>query len=409
MAELRSFRALRPRPDLASEVASVPYDVVDTAEARELAAGNPHSFLHVVRPEIDLSSETDIHDDAVYAQAPLALERLIEQGSLVRDGEKALYLYRQTMGDHVQIGVVGCGSVDEYDQDLIKKHEKTRPDKEDDRTRHVLTLGAHVGPIFLTYRGTRRIDAAVDSVTSTEAPLYDFVAADGVAHTVWRVPDSVELETAFREVPALYVADGHHRAASASRARATRREQAESFTGEEEVNFFLTVLFPGEQLKILPYNRVVHDLFEASNEGFLERLREVMEVTPGGPPSPDHKGAFAMYLGGEWFQVEAPREAVEVDHPVDSLDAAILQERVLAPILGIENQRTSTRIDFVGGIRGTDELARRVDSNGDGVAFSLFPVSVAELMAVADAGLVLPPKSTWFEPKLRSGLLIHEF
>ncbi|MCZ6726843.1 MAG: DUF1015 family protein [Acidobacteria bacterium] len=409
MAVLRSFRALRPRPDLASEVASVPYDVVDTTEARELAAGNPHSFLHVVRPEIDLPPETDIYDDEVYAQAPRALERLVEQGSLVRDAEKALYLYRQIMGDHAQIGVVGCASVDEYDQDLIKKHEKTRPDKEDDRTRHVLTLCAHAGPVFLTYRGTARIDAVIDSVTSTEAPLYDFVAVDGVAHTVWRVPDSVELEKAFQEVPALYVADGHHRAASASRARAARREQAESFSGEEEVNFFLTVLFPGEQLKILPYNRVVRDLFGASRAEFLERLREVMKVTPGGPPSPDHKGAFSIYVGGEWFQVEAPPEAIEADHPVESLDAAILQERVLGPILGIENPQTSTRIDFVGGIRGTDELARRVRDHGGGVAFSLFPLSVGELLAVADAGLVLPPKSTWFEPKLRSGLLIHEF
>ena len=409
MAELRSFRALRPRPDLASAVASVPYDVVDTAEARELARGNPHSFLHVIRPEIDLPPQTDIHDDAVYAQAPLALERLLEQESLVRDDERALYLYRQIMADHIQIGVVGCASVDEYDQDLIKKHERTRPDKEDDRTRHVLTLSAHAGPVFLTYRGTKRIDAAVDAVTSTAAPLYDFVASDGVAHTVWKVADSIELERAFREVPALYVADGHHRAASASRARAARREQAESFSGDEDANCFLTVLFPGEQLKILPYNRVVRDLQESSPEGFLERLREVMKVTPGGPPSPDHKGAFAMYLGGEWFEVEAPREAVEVDHPVDSLDAAILQERVLGPILGIDNPRTSTRIDFVGGIRGAEELARRVESNGGGVAFSLFPVSVGELMAVADAGLVLPPKSTWFEPKLRSGLLIHEF
>ncbi len=408
MAELRPFRALRPRPDLASKVASVPYDVVDTAEARELAAGNPHSFLHVVRPEIDLPPETDIHDDEVYEQAPRALARLVEDGSLLRDDDRALYLYRQIMGNHAQIGVVGCASVDEYDRDLIKKHEKTRPDKEDDRTRHVLTLSAHAGPVFLTYRGTARIDAAVESVTATEEPLYDFVAVDGVAHTVWKVPDPVELEEAFREVPALYVADGHHRAASASRARAARRDEAESFSGDEEVNSFLTVLFPGEQLQILPYNRFVHDLFGASEAEFLERLGEVMKVTPGGPPSPDRKGAFSMYLGGEWFHLEAPRAAVEADHPVDSLDAAILQERVLGPILGIDSPRTSTRIDFVGGIRGTDELVKRVRDTG-GVAFSVFPLGVGELMAVADAGLVLPPKSTWFEPKLRSGLLIHEF
>ncbi len=409
MAELRAFRALRPRSDMAARVASVPYDVVDTAEARELAEGNRYSFLHVVRPEIDLPEETGIHDDAVYEQAPRSLARLIEEGALFRDDEPALYLYRQIMDGHAQIGVVGCASVDEYDRDLVKKHEKTRPDKEDDRTRHVLTLSAHAGPVFLTYRGTERIDAAVASVVESEEPIYDFVAPDGVSHTVWRVSDPAELEAAFAEVPATYVADGHHRAASASRARAARREEASDFTGEEEVNFFLTVLFPGNQLRILPYNRVVHDLMDASPAEFLERLGRVMTVTPGGSPSPDRKGLFAMYLDGAWYQVEAPREAVEADDPVDALDAAILQDLVLRPLLGIDNPRTSSRITFVGGIRGTEELERRVEANGGGVAFSLFPVSMDELMAVADAGLVLPPKSTWFEPKLRSGLLVHEF
>jgi uncharacterized protein (DUF1015 family) len=409
MTVLRPFRALRPHPDRAPAVASVPYDVVNTAEARALAAGNPDSFLHVVRPEIDLPEGTDIHDDAVYAQAPRSLARLIEKGSLIRDAQEALYLYRQVMDDHVQIGVVGCASVDEYDQGLIKKHEKTRPDKEDDRTRHVLTLAAHAGPVFLTYRGTSRIDAAVEAVTSTQKPLYDFVAPDGVAHTLWRVTDFAGLEEGFREVPALYVADGHHRAASASRARATRRREATEFSGHEEVNYFLTVLFPAEQLKILPYNRVVHDLLASTPAEYLEQLRQVMTVTAGGPPHPDRKGAFSMFLDGEWFAVLAPQEALAVDHPVDSLDAAILQDRVLKPILGIEDPRTSTRIDFVGGIRGTDELETRVRRRGGGVAFSLFPVSVDELMAVADAGLVLPPKCTWFEPKLRSGLLTHQF
>ena len=409
MAELRAFRALRPRPDLAARVASVPYDVVDTDEARTLAAGNPQSFLHVVRPEIDLPPETDIHDDAVYAQAPKALERLIVEGTMVRDEEPALYLYRQIMDGHAQVGVVGCAAVDEYDRGLVKKHEKTRPDKEDDRTRHVLTLSAHAGPVFLSYRGTERIDAAVEAVISSQESLYDFVAPDGVAHTVWKVSDPAELEEAFREVPATYVADGHHRAASASRARAARREQAEVFTGDEEVNHFLTVLFPDDQLKILPYNRVVHDLAGASAAEFLDRLAGVMSVTPGGHPSPARKGLFAMYLDGDWYQVEAPREAVEAADPVDSLDAAILQDLVLAPLLGIDDPRTSSRISFVGGIRGTDELERRVEANGGGVAFSLYPVSMGELMAVADADRVLPPKSTWFEPKLRSGLLVHEF
>ncbi len=409
MTVLRSFRALRPHPDRAPAVASVPYDVVDTSEARALAAGNPDSFLHVSRPEIDLPEGTDIHDDSVYSQAPRSLARLMETGSLIQDQDKALFLYRQVMDDHVQIGVVGCASVDEYDQGLIKKHEKTRPDKEDDRTRHMLTLSAHAGPVFLTYRGTSRIDAAVEAVTSTRKPLYDFVAPDGVGHTVWRISDSADLEEAFGEVPALYVADGHHRAASASRARAARRDQSTDFSGKEEVNYFLTVLFPAEQLKILPYNRVVHDLLACTPAEFLTQLRKVMTVRTGAPPTPGRKGAFSMFLDGEWFHLEAPREALEVGHPVDSMDAAILQDRVLRPILGIEDPRTSTRIDFVGGIRGTDELETRVRGLGGGVAFSLFPVSVNELMAVADAGLVLPPKCTWFEPKLRSGLLTHEF
>jgi len=409
MTVLRSFRALHPRPDLAPSLASVPYDVVDSTEARALAAGNPHSFLHVIRPEIDLPEGTDSHDDAVYAQARRSLSRLIEQGSLVRDKQKALYLYRQIMGDHVQTGVVGCASVDEYDKGLIKKHEKTRPDKEEDRTRHMLALSAHVGPVFLTYEGTARIDAAVAAVASTEKPLYDFEAPDGVRHAVWRVPAAADLEAAFNEIPAFYVADGHHRAAAASRARATRRRETKDFNGTEEVNHFLAVLFPAAQLKVLPYNRVVHDLNGNTEKQFLDQLRQVMDVTAGGASSPGRKGEFSMFLGGTWYRLQAPREAVEVDHPVDSLDAAILQERVLGPLLGIQDPRTSARIDFVGGIRGTHELEERVRKLGDGVAFSLFPVGVDELMAVADAGLVLPPKSTWFEPKLRSGLLTHEF
>jgi uncharacterized protein (DUF1015 family) len=409
MTVLRSFRALRPHPDLASSVASVPYDVISSAEARALAAGNPDSFLHVIRPEINLPEETDIHADEVYAQGPRALARLLKRGSLVRDEQAAMYIYRQIMDDHVQIGVVGCASVDEYDQDLIKKHEKTRPDKENDRTRHMLTLSAHAGPVFLTYRGNSSINSLVETIISTQKPLYDFVAPDGVTHTVWRVTASKGLEEAFKAIPALYVADGHHRAASASRARAERQRAATEFNDNEEVNSFLTVLFPAEQLKILPYNRVVHDLLENTPAEFLARIQEVMTLTPAGEPIPDRKGVFSMFLDGKWFRLEAPREALEIDHPVDSMDAAILQDRVLGPLLDIQDPRTSTRIDFVGGIRGTQELAARVKKLGGGVAFSLFPVSVGELMAVADAGLVLPPKSTWFEPKLRSGLFTHEF
>ena len=312
------------------------------------------------------------------------------------------------MGDHSQVGVVCCSPVDEYDEGLIKLHEKTRPDKEDDRTRHVLTLSAHAGPVFLTYRGTPAIDAAVAAAIDSE-PLYDFVAPDGVGHTVWRVTDYQAIVDGFVEVPATYVADGHHRAKSASRAREARREANADHSGEERYNVFLTVLFPADQLAILPYNRVVHDLNGHTAEALLEAIGQVMTVTPDADPSPSERGRFAMYLGGTWYGLEAPAARTGDPDPVESLDAAILQADVLAPLLAIDNPRTSKRIDFVGGIRGTDELAQRVEERGDGVAFSLYPVSLDQLLAVADAGRVLPPQSTWFEPKLRSGLIVHEF
>lgn len=408
MAVLRPLKALRPPPDLAAKVASVPYDVVDTSEARALADGNPHSFLHVVRPEIDLAEGTDLYADAVYEQGRLGLERLVTDGSLVKDQDDALYVYRQTMGDHAQVGVVGRCSVDEYDEDLIKKHEKTRPDKEDDRTRHLLTMRAHPGPVFLTYRGSENIDGLVADVMDGE-PLYDFVAPDGVGHTVWRVTDHAALAHAFVDVPCTYVADGHHRSASASRARAAMREGNPAHEGSEDYNLFLAVLFPASQLQILAYNRVVHDLNGMDASAFLDRLGSVMEVAETASPAPDGRGRFSMYLDGRWYGLQAPPSAVEQDDPVASLDAAILQDLVLTPLLAIDDPRTSDRISFVGGIRGTDELARRVDQRGAGCAFSLFPLGVDQLMAVADQGKVLPPKSTWFEPKLRSGLIVHTF
>ncbi len=409
MAIVRPLHALRPAIDKAERVASVPYDVVDTEEARQLAAGNPHSFLHVIRPEIDLPAGTDPYADAVYETAGKNLAQLKSDGVLLKDAEPALYVYRQIMGDHTQTGVVGCCAVDEYDSDVIKKHEKTRPDKEDDRTRHVLSLSAHAGPVFLTYRGTFRIDELVGDIVDGQSPLYDLTADDGVQHTVWKVSDAGPLTAAFADVPALYVADGHHRSASASRARAARREQNDAHTGQEDYNFFLSVLFPADQLSILAYNRVVHDLGGMSAAAFLQKLGEVMDIVGPGDPEPDERGTFAMYLDGTWHQIRARKAALDNPDPVESLDAAILQSQVLAPLLGIENPRTDKRIDFVGGIRGTGELSRRVEARGGGVAFSLYPVSLDQLMAVADAGLVLPPKSTWFEPKLRSGLLVHEF
>jgi uncharacterized protein (DUF1015 family) len=403
MARLSPFRALRPRPELAAHVASVPYDVVDSEEARQLADGNPWSFLHVIRPEIDLPAGTDVHSPRVYAQAGIELRRLVAEGALLRDPEPALYLYRQVMDGRPQIGVMGCCSVEEYDRNLIRKHEKTRPDKEDDRTQHILSLQAHAEPVFLAYRGQPAIDELVATGSAGE-PLYDFTAADGVRHTVWRVADGRPLADAFAAVPALYVADGHHRSAAASRASAALRAGGH---GRGEHDVFLAVVFASEQLRILPYNRVVHDLDGLTPESFLARLRGVATVGDGGP-TPAGRGRFSMYLGGRWYEVAVPAERLDDPDPVAALDAAILQSLVLGPLLGIEDPRTSQRIDFVGGIRGSEELVRRVEARGGGVAFALHPVSLEQLMAVSDAGGVLPPKSTWFEPKLRSGLAVHE-
>ncbi len=409
MATLRSFPALRPRPELAARVASVPYDVVDREEARALAAGNESSFLHVVRPDIDLADEVDAHDASVHRQARIALDRLIDSDALLRDRERALYLYRQTMGEHTQIGVVGCCSVDDYDSDLIKKHEKTRSDKEADRTQHLLSLRAHAGPVFLTYRGIDSIDRLIADLQASTQPIYDFLAPDGVGHTVWRIANHRPLERAFESVPCFYVADGHHRSASASQARSDRRAANAEHRGDEAYNRFLAVLFPADQLQILAYNRVVHDLPGLGPAELLERLQESFELTADAAPTPPRRGCFSMYLEGRWYGLRAPRALLAQSDPVASLDAAILQSRVLGPLLGIDDPRTSSRVDFVGGIRGTSELERRVDARGAGVAFALHPLGVEQLMAVADAGRVLPPKSTWFEPKLRSGLLIHEF
>lgn len=414
MATVRRFKAVRPATaDLAARVASVPYDVVDTAEAAQLAAGNPISFLHVIRPEIDLPEGTDPHTDEVYEQGCKAYRQLIADGVLARDDEPALFAYRQIMNGHAQLGVMGCASVDEYDDDAIKKHEKTRPDKEDDRVRHLLSLPAHSEPVFLAYRDEPAIDAVVARIAAGE-PLYDFTAADGVQHTVWRADDAAarELETAFTAVPALYVADGHHRCAAASRARAAVRracaDRAGHDVGSVEADNFLAVVFPAGQLQILPYHRVVHDLNGMTADELLRRLCEVMSVGPGGPV-PSGRGRFSMYLADQWHELAAPESAIADPDPVASLDAAILQSLVLAPLLGIDDPRTSQRIEFVGGIRGPEELVRRVDRRGDGVAFALHPTSMAELMAVADASRMMPPKSTWFEPKLRSGLAVHEF
>ena len=404
---LHSFPAIRPAPALASRVAAVPYDVVDRDEAAELARGNPHSFLHVGRSDIDLPDDTDPHDPRVYSGARAALESFIAQGTLIRDREPSLYLYRQIMDGRSQVGVVGCVHVDDYENDVIRKHEKTRPDKEDDRTRHVLTLNAHAEPVFLAYRGEKRIDDLTAAVLRTE-PLYDFTAPDGVRHTVWQIPDSRALAHAFEAVPTAYVADGHHRSASAWRAGKERRAANPRHLGNEEYNWFLAVLFPADQLTILPYNRVVRDLAGKTAAAVLRDLAQVGRVTRTDNPRPPHPGSFCVYLERAWHRVELDPGSIDPADPIGSLDVSLLQDRVLGPILQVGDPRTDKRLEFVGGIRGTAELERRVNSGDMAIAFSLYPTTMEQLIAVSDAGKVMPPKSTWFEPKLRSGLFVHE-
>jgi uncharacterized protein (DUF1015 family) len=398
MAALFPFRALRPRSADAAEVAAVPYDVVDTDEARKLADGKPLSFLRVSRAEIDLPAGVNPYGDEVYARAQQNFAAL-KSRALVVESEPSVYFYRLRMGPHQQTGVAACYSLDEYDRDIIKKHERTRPDKEDDRTRHMLALRAQTGPVFLTYRSSDAVDRIAARVAQAP-PLFDFEAADGIQHTLWRATDADAAETVagFAALSTLYIADGHHRAASAARARAGLHGGAG--------NAFLAVAFPHDQVQILPYNRIVRDLGGLTGPAFIEALRARFSVDSG-PPVPARRGEIAMYFQGEWRTLR-PRVLPDPSDAIRSLDVSVLQDELLAPILGIHDIRTDTRIDFVGGARGTTALQRAVDTGGAAVAFSLFPVSVADLMAVSDAGAIMPPKSTWFEPKLRDGLLIHE-
>jgi uncharacterized protein (DUF1015 family) len=405
LMRIRAFQGLVPQPQSAPEVACVPYDVVDAAEAATLAAGRPHSLLHVDRAEIDLPAGTDPYSAAVYAKARENFFRLQHDRVLVREPEPCLYLYQQQMGAHRQRGLVAVCHVDDYDADLIKKHEKTRKDKEDDRTRLVDTLSANTGPIFLTYRDNARVNALVARLAEAR-PQHDFTAPDGIRHTVWRIAGGPEWVAAFEGVPVAYIADGHHRAASAARVARLRRERNPAHTGCEDYNWFLSVLFPAGELKILPYNRIVLDLNGLTPAALLERVRGVFGLEENAPATPAAPGQVSMYLGGRWHGLRCPVDP-RAD-PVARLDVSVLQERLLGPVLGIADVRTSKRIDFVGGIRGPGELVKRVDAHG-GVAFSMFPVTVAQLMDIADAGQIMPPKSTWFEPKLRSGLFVHTF
>jgi uncharacterized protein (DUF1015 family) len=401
MARIFPFRALRPAPAAAARVAAVPYDVVNADEARHLAADNPLSFLHVSRAEIDLPPESSPYSDEVYARAASNFAALRAEAPMLVEEAPSLYVYQLHMGTHVQTGIAACFAVDEYQRDLIKKHEKTRPDKEDDRTRHILTIRAQTGPVFLTYAASARVDAEVARVVTGE-PLYDLTAPDDVRHVIWRVSegDAAGIEAAFGLVPVLYIADGHHRAASAARAH---QQLASEGPGEHER--FLAVAFPDNQMQILPYNRVVRDLQGMSPDAFRARLAERFTLGPSAAATPD-RGQVAMYLAGEWTTI-ALGEARAGQAPDAGLDVSRLQDGVLAPLLGVEDVRTDKRIDFVGGIRGTRELESLVDSGRWAVAFSLAPVSIHDLMRISDAGGIMPPKSTWFEPKLRDGLLSH--
>jgi uncharacterized protein (DUF1015 family) len=402
--KIKPFQAWRPAAGLAEKTATLPYDVMDRAQAAEMAAGNPHSFLRVTRSEIDLPESTDPYSDAVYAKAKENLEQLQADGVLLRDAKPCLYLYSQKMEGRVQYGVVALCNVADYESGLIKIHEKTRRAKEDDRTKHVDRTNCHSGPIFLTYRDQPALTALMQQTAQT-APLCRVTAAGGIIHTVWTIADSAAVQAAFEAVPALYVADGHHRAASAVRVAQMRRAANPHHTGNESYNWFLCVLFPAGQLKILPYNRVVFDLNGRSQKEFFQELEKAFTVEKTKKKMPDAPGAVCMYIDRTWYLL-TPRKALPND-PVAALDVSVLQDRVLAPLLGIDDPRESNRIDFIGGIHGTPELEQRVDGGEAAVAFSLYPTTLDQLMAVADASLLMPPKSTWFEPKLRDGLLVN--
>ena len=399
MSLVRPFRALRPSRESAAAVSSVPYDVVNTDEARRLAAGNPLSFLHVTRSEIDLPDATDPYAAQVYEKARQNFAALRAQAPLVEDDEPSVYVYRLRMGAHEQTGVAACFSLDEYDRDLIKKHERTRRDKEDDRTRHIVDLRAQTGVVFLTYKAADAVDRLTRAVTAGE-PLYDFRAADGIQHTIWRAraDEANGAVDAFSRIPALYIADGHHRAASAARARTA--------VGSGEADCFIAVAFPDNQMQILPYNRIVKDLAGRTPAQFLEALRARVPVRSGSA-TPAGKGEVSMFLDGAWYAVELAHLPPADGSRANTLDVALLQHHVLEPLLAIGDIRTDKRIDFVGGARGTQALEDAVAGGRAAVAFSMHPVTIDDLMSIADEGGIMPPKSTWFEPKLRDGLLVH--
>lgn len=413
MAIVRAFQAIRPTQELADKVAALPYDVMNSEEAREMVKGNPYSFLHVDKSEVDLDPAIDLYDTRVYEKARDNLYGMIKDGVFIGDSQPSLYIYRQVMDGRVQTGVVGCCSIDEYINNIIKKHEFTRADKEQDRINHVDYCDANTGPIFLTYRHVDAIDEIVNGWVENHRPVYDFVAEDGIAHIVWVIDDGAtvaRLTGLFKGVDYLYIADGHHRTASAVKVGLKRRAENPNYTGEEEFNYFLSVIFPDQDLYIMDYNRVVKDLNGNSSEEFMKKVGEKFTIAPytgEGQYKPAEKHTFGMFLDGKWYRLTAQEGTYDPKDPVDRLDVSIMQNNLLRPILGIEDPRTDKRIDFIGGIRGLKELERRVNG-GMKVAISMYPTTIDDLMAIADAGQVMPPKSTWFEPKLRSGLFIHK-
>lgn len=412
--KVKPFKAIRPSVERAAQVAALPYDVMNSDEAREMVKGNPYSFLHVDKAEIDLPREIDQYDMRVYEKARDNIKKFLEEGTFIRDEKPMFYIYRQIMGDITQTGLVGAASIDDYLNDTIKKHEFTREAKEQDRIRHVDICNANTGPIFLTYPEDKTISGIVNNWVTENAPVYDFTAEDGVQHTVWVITDLglvKKIEKAFEKIPALYIADGHHRAASAVKVGVRRREAKGSYTGDEEFNSFLSVIFPSNQLKIMDYNRIIKDLNGMTEEEFLKKIGESFEIEEykgEGQYRPEKKHTFGLYLPGRWYKLTAKPEILKDEDTLKSLDVSVLTDNLIAPVLGIADQRTSDRIDFVGGIRGLKELERRVAEDNFAAALALFPTSIDDLMKIADSGRVMPPKSTWFEPKLRSGLFLHE-
>ncbi|MCF7920388.1 MAG: DUF1015 family protein [Candidatus Cloacimonetes bacterium] len=409
MAKIKAFKGVRPTVKMFGEVVSPPYDVLNSAEARQQVKGKPYSFLHVVKPEVDLPEDIDVYDERVYQKGRENLYKLINDGILIQDETPCYYLYRLIMGKVNQVGLVAATSIEDYENDIIKKHEHTRAVKEADRIKHVDTLNANTGPVFLTYPPRQDINLIAEAITATE-PLYDYETEDGIKHTIWKIADAATVQKIteiFAAIKFLYVADGHHRSASGTKVGQQRRAANPNHTGEEEYNYFLSVIFPSNQLYIMDYNRIVQDLNGLDKDEFLQKVAEKFVIEETGKAfKPSELHTYGMYLSGNWYKLTAKAGTYPADDPVNSLDVAILQNNLLHPILDIGDPRKDNRIDFVGGIRGLKELENRVD-DGEAVAFAMFPTSITQLMAIADAGEVMPPKSTWFEPKLRSGVVVH--